>query len=73
MELIQKHHLGIVSLTQPAQMLECLELLYDKWMKGSLGQLRRDDGLDIEQLSREAQNDKYLQLLKDLESNKITQ
>ena len=37
-------------------------------MKGSLGELRKDDGLNIEELSREFQNGKYLQLLEDLES-----
>lgn len=69
-EYIQKYHLGVGCLTQPAQISECLELLYDKWMKGSLDELRKDDGLNIEELSREFQNGKYLQLLEDLESNK---
>jgi glycosyltransferase involved in cell wall biosynthesis len=69
-ESIQKYHLGLGCLTQPTQISECLELLYDKWMKGSLGELRKDDGLNIEELSREFQNGKYLQLLEDLESNK---
>lgn len=69
-ESIQKYHLGVGCLTQPAQILECLELLYGKWVKGSLDELRTDDGLNIEELSREFQNGKYLQLLEDLESNK---
>jgi glycosyltransferase involved in cell wall biosynthesis len=69
-DLIRKYQLGVGCLTQPTQILECLELLYDKWMKGSLGELRKDDGLNIEELSREFQNGKYLQLLEDLESNK---
>lgn len=71
-ELIRKYHLGIGCLAQPAQISECLELLYDKWMKGSLDELRKDDGLNIEELSREFQNGKYLQLLENLERNKST-
>lgn len=67
-DLIRKYQLGVGCLTQPTQILECLELLYDKWMKGSLGELRKDDGLNIEELSREFQNGKYLQLLENLES-----
>jgi len=68
-ELIQQYHLGVGCLAQPAQILECLELLYDRWLKGSLQELRKGDGLDIEELSRETQNAKYLQLLEDLEFN----
>ena len=72
-ELIQKYHLGVGCLNQPEQISECLEMLYDKWMNGSLGELRKDDGLRIDELSREFQNGKYLQLLENLERNKSTE
>jgi len=71
-ELIQKYHLGVGCLAQPEQISECLEMLYDKWMNGSLGELRKDDGLSIDELSREFQNGKYLQLLENLERDKST-
>ena len=70
LELIRKHHLGIGCLSQPTQILESLELLYEKWQEGTLGELRNDKELDIDNLSREAQNCKYLQLLEGLESHK---
>ena len=70
LELIRKHHLGIGCLSQPIQILESLELLYEKWEKGTLGELRNDVGLDLDNLSREAQNSKYLQLLEGLDSYK---
>jgi len=72
LKIIQQHQLGIVCSSQSTQIFECLELLYKKWMTGSLQELRKDDGLDIEELSRENQNSKYLQLLENLESNKST-
>lgn len=68
LELIRKHHLGIGCLSQPTKILESLELLYEKWEDGTLGELRTDYGLDIEDLSRDAQNSKYLQLLESFDS-----
>ncbi|WFN35335.1 hypothetical protein L1S32_04225 [Methanogenium sp. S4BF] len=66
LELIRKHHLGIGCLSQSPQILECLELLYENWERGTLGELRDDRGLDLENLSRDAQNSRYLKLLEGL-------
>ncbi len=70
LELIRKHHLGIGCLSKTTQIVDSLELLYEKWKEGTLGELRNDEVLDLDNLSREAQNNKYLQLLERPESHK---
>ncbi|WAI01174.1 glycosyltransferase family protein [Methanogenium organophilum] len=67
LELIRKHHLGIGCLSQSTHILDSLELLYKKWEDGTLEELRNDKGLDLDSLSRNAQNSRYLELLGDLE------
>lgn len=62
-ELIKKHKLGVTCLNEVSSIKATLELLYEKWMNGNLGELRRDENLNIEELSREYQNNKYLKLL----------
>lgn len=66
LEFIQKYHLGVTCLSDPLEIIKCLELLYEKWMNEALEELRPDEGLDIKTFSRDVQNCKYLTLLEEL-------
>jgi glycosyltransferase involved in cell wall biosynthesis len=67
LELIKQYNLGISCSSNPSQILECLDLLYKKWLNGSLKELRKDTNLNVEIFSREINNCKYLQILEELE------
>jgi glycosyltransferase involved in cell wall biosynthesis len=71
LELIKQYNLGIYCSSNPSHILECLDLLYKKWMNGSLKELRKDTSLNIEIFSREINNVKYLHILEELEFRKI--
>jgi hypothetical protein len=67
MDLIEKYELGLRCLNQSTEILKNLEILYDNWENGTLNHLRQDAGLNIEDFSRDAQNFKYLKILKEFD------
>jgi glycosyltransferase involved in cell wall biosynthesis len=67
LNIIEKFKLGLICLNQPDEILKKLEILYENWEQGTLSQLRQDEGLNINNFSRESQNMRYLKLLQDFE------
>ena len=64
LEVIRKKHLVIGCLHNAPEITRCLEELYGNWERGTLQELRTDPPADRDRCSRDAQNSRFLDILR---------
>ena len=62
-KLIENYKLGLIANNDEKEIEKALNTIYSFWKEGRLNELRKDENLEIEEFSRESQNDKYLTIL----------